>query len=76
MQSVILAREPAESTTARHDLHDGDVYVITDSGKYGNSLAIMQVFSKPTGGSVEHASNTLMAHYAEEDVCSSLMLLL
>ena len=73
MQSVVLAREPAESITAGHDLHDGDVYVIGDGGKYGNLQAIMQVFSKPTGGLVDKVSKSLMVHYAEEDVLSSFV---
>ena len=70
VQAMVSAREPADSVTAGHSLHDGDVYVVGDGGKHGNSLAILSVFSKPSGGSVEKVNKTLMVHYSEEDVRS------
>ena len=49
------------------ELHEGDCYLLGDSGKHGNYISMMSAFCDPDGAAVAKTPKVLYVHYDQED---------
>ena len=71
IQAALESRSPADSEGCGDDITEGDCYVVSDAGKFGNHTALMSVFTDSQSRPMLKQVKSLQIFYDEQETLTN-----